>query len=133
MIFGRDEQGRIAPKGLDGPCHKFRFKKGQRERITKLKMGDINLMDFVRESVDHYLEYIERTDDIPALPSISEKKPTKTFLPGDIVLVAGESGKIICKAKQGWYRVEIIDSGEIKMSRIGAMSQMSENDKIKNK
>lgn len=115
MVQKRDKQGRLLSKGLEKAEHKFRFGKGQTNRINRLKLGDINLMDFVRESVDRYLDYIERTRDIPNLPKYRRKVEKTRFQIGATVLVENKLGEIIALSKAGWYRVKMIDSEEIKL------------------
>lgn len=115
MTQKRDKQGRLLAKGLEPCAHKFRFKKGQLERINRLKLGDINLMDFVRESVDRYLCYIEKTGDTPDLPKYQRKPKKIQFQIGETVLVENELGEVIALAKAGWYRIKMTNSEEIKL------------------
>lgn len=105
-----------SPKGLEPTCHKLRLAKGQRSRIDKLKLGDINLMDFVRKSVGHYLDYLEETGDLPDLPKYARAAKRK-FSVGDVVLIDKQKGEIMGEAKKGWYRIKIIATEEVKLAQ----------------
>lgn len=99
---------------LDPTCHKFRLTILQRSRIDKLKLGDYNLMDFIRASIDFHLDHIETTGQLPDLPKRASKV---RFAVGDAVLVGEQIGEILGQGKKGWYRILILDTEEIKLAQ----------------